>query len=750
MRDLDYQAKAVRRLIENAEELLKLQGNKTIVFKAPTGSGKTMMMAEFMKQFVERRGNYDSYAFLWAAPRQLHKQSKEKLQRYYENNMILKCSFYGDLNNKMIGENEILFLNWESINKENNIFYKDNEYDFNLEHVIENTIDAGRIITLIIDESHHTAKAENTQGLVKIINAKISIEVSATPRFSNYDRLVSIDREDVIAEEMIKRSIAINPDFKNIITGESIEEIKIKSSAEESTNEFVLKTAIAKRNHLAKLYQESGSNINPLLLIQLPDRREGHLDIKDDIIAILKHYHNITVENDKLSIYLSEEKENLAAITKNDCPVEVMIFKQAIALGWDCPRASILVLFRDWKSIVFSIQTLGRIMRMPELKHYSNEELNTGYVYTNLSDISIHQDIAGSYATTNCAERKPIYENISLSSVHSKRQRERTRLALIFIDYFLKATEEENLKEKINIDIKKIRQKLISNGVVENIDREFEHIDSKQIEAFDTHKADIVERELNDEDVQIHFDNFVIESLSPLYPEERSVGRIQWAIYSFFKNEFTMQFDYMGMEAQMIVLAPQNRQYFLDVINKAKDAYLNDMLKKDKELVSDVWDVPKSVNYSNEYGEKSASLCIMDKFFEYKNASSVEKKFLDYIDGNSEVIEWWFKNGARDATFFAVPCVENNNPFPFYVDWIVKFKDGRIGLFDTKKGWTAKDAKTRAEGLAKYIEEENAKGKNFFGGIVLEKDASFWINSNRIYEYDFDNLSGTGWKILSV
>ena len=71
------------------------------------------------------------------------------------------------------------------------------------------------------------------------------------------------------------------------------------------------------------------------------------------IYDILKNKHNISNENGKLAIYLSEEKENLETITKNENSVEVMIFKQAIALGWDCPRASILVLFRDHKSIIF-------------------------------------------------------------------------------------------------------------------------------------------------------------------------------------------------------------------------------------------------------------------------------------------------------------------------------------------------------------------------------------------------------------
>ena len=51
MKQLDYQFKAVKNLKEKSNELLDLQGNHTIVFKAPTGSGKTIMMAEFLKEF---------------------------------------------------------------------------------------------------------------------------------------------------------------------------------------------------------------------------------------------------------------------------------------------------------------------------------------------------------------------------------------------------------------------------------------------------------------------------------------------------------------------------------------------------------------------------------------------------------------------------------------------------------------------------------------------------------------------------
>ena len=56
--------------------------------------------------------------------------------------------------------------------------------------------------------------------------------------------------------------------------------------------------------------------------------------------------------------------------------------KQAISTGWDCPRAKILVKLRENMHEDFEIQTLGRIRRMPEAKHYENELLDNCYLYT--------------------------------------------------------------------------------------------------------------------------------------------------------------------------------------------------------------------------------------------------------------------------------------------------------------------------------------------------------------------------------
>ena len=138
--------------------------------------------------------------------------------------------------------------------------------------------------------------------------------------------------------------------------------------------------------------------------------------------------------------YLKKKSDTLPNIEKNDNEVEILIFKQAIALGWDCPRAAILIIFRDSTSVTFTIQVIGRIMRMPEQKFYlKNPELNRGFVFTNLENIEIAKDYAKDYVTIYESKRRSyIYEDLSLKSVYLERQRDRTRLSGEFDKNLLK------------------------------------------------------------------------------------------------------------------------------------------------------------------------------------------------------------------------------------------------------------------------------------------------------------------------
>ena len=587
----DYQENAVVDLKRTVNDLLEFTEDKVCIFKAPTGSGKTLMMAEFLKRLIDSRIDGKRFSFVWIAVNKLHDQSRNNLKKYYDRYSVgIKCSYFEDLDDRRIGENEILFLNWASINKKGNVYVRENERDNNLSSVIARTKDEGRMIILIIDESHHTAGSEKAKELIQDIGPKVTLEVSATPQLNNANRIVEVDLDAVKSEGMIKREIIINPGFEHYIID--------RKKDDKTADELVLEAALKKRIELKKKLEAEGSNVNPLLLVQLPDLKQGVSDKKDEIVALLKKF-GYTTDNRRLAIYLSDKdnKINLANIEKNENEIEVMIFKQAIALGWDCPRASILVLFRQWReeNITFSIQTIGRIMRMPEHHHYGDGDLNIGYVYTSLPDITVAEDISKDYITTFTGYRRDDYTPLDLVSYHSKRFREETRLSADFVPIFLEAAKQLGLKSKISLEHSLVDTRLIASGRIVNPDKEARTIEKKGT-------LDIPKNEV---ELQNAFDMFSRNHLDPFAPELRSIKRINESIYAFFearRNEDEWP------KIQSIVLAEENQQAFIDVINLAKEMYQEKVGKGKNELLrnDELWNVPRVINY-NLQGEGGLS-----------------------------------------------------------------------------------------------------------------------------------------------
>lgn len=727
----DYQTSAVNRLIDSCEHLLRSSENEICVFQAPTGAGKTIITAEFLKRFVKERKDQKKFSFIWISVRKLHDQSKDKLERYYEHDRLLTCSYFEDLENNQVDENEILFINWHSINKKDiNIYVRDNEQDNNLNSIIKNTKEEGREIILIIDESHHTASSEKSKELIEIISPKITLEVSATPHLKeNVSQIVKIHLSEVKEEEMIKSEIIVNPEFKNLKIG-------VKSA-----DLIVIEQALKKREELKKMYENEKSNVNPLILIQLPDKREGMEDKKEEVVKILKDKFGITEENGKLAIWLSEDKsDTLPNIEKNDNEVEVLVFKQAIALGWDCPRASILVIFRESKSFTFTIQTIGRIMRMPEWKYYmKNPELNDGFVFTNLSNIEIAEDYVKDYvAVYETKRRNDIYKNLNLTSYHLKKQRERTRLSGEFPKLFAKVAKERDLKSKITIKPSKIVNPVISDGKIVNIDKvgEVEH---------DT----TIDIKLTAKEIQDRFDDFVTSNCTPFAPRDSS-DRMKTALYQFLQKEFGL--EKYDPEVQKIVLGKENVQPIVDCINLTKEQYKKtvvEQLSETREVqVVENWEVPIIISHNSRYKQLAFGKSIMEPLY-VKSPSEPERKFMEAL-AQSDKVKWWFKNGESEIKYFAVKYDDENNfPRAFYVDFIVMFKDGTVGLFDTKSGGTTEGAGSRAEGLQKYIKAENKKGKKLIGGIVIFDGGSIRFNRQEKYHYDPHNL-GKDWEILEL
>lgn len=734
-----YQENAINELLLKTKHLLGYTGSKKLVFKAPTGSGKTIMMAEFLKLLVDDHNIKQSLSFIWTAPRQLHFQSREKLENYYEVSRAVKCSNFEDLENKTISKNEILFFNWESINREDNIYIRDNELEFNLSKVIERVKEEARDIILIIDEAHHHATSDISKGLIQMIDPKVTIEVTATPAtITDEDEKVFVQLEDVKQEGMIKKAVILNSDFYNNIEQDKIQTQGLSGGSEE----LIIDAAIEKRQELVEAFKQENTTINPLILIQLPDRKTSLEDrVRERVESILKNKYSISADksNSRLALWFSGEHVNKEEVEKADSEVEVLMFKQAIALGWDCPRAQILVLFRQWHSPVFSIQTVGRIMRMPEPDrgHYESDSLNYGYIYTNIESIVISEDIAKEYITINMSKKLESYTDLDLPSCYRKRHREKTRLSNLFTDIFLQQAEDYALKKCIDVDAKKLDLKIISDYKSDDIDSLAGAIikGDKDISA-------------SGFDLQKLFDYFIRNNLTPFYPEERSVGRVKETIYSFFKQELKMDYADVWEEIVQIIMSDTNARHFINVLDRAKAAYKSEVEKTTNELVYvDKWNVREAMFYSKNYEMMVVNKSIMQPFY-YDNKWQSEKAFIVYLEGSSSVV-WWYKNGDSDAIYFAVPYDSDDGDIkPFYVDFIVKLTDGRIGLFDTKAGLTKDVSAPKVEGLYKYIQDN--KNKNIFGGIVINTMKNYtgrWIYFDK-GKKDFTANSYDNWNDL--
>jgi len=125
---------------------------------------------------------------------------------------------------------------------------------------------------------------------------------------------------------------------------------------------------------------------------------------------------------------------------------------------------------------------------------------------------------------------------------------------------------------------------------------------------------------------------------------------------------------------------------------------------------------------------------------------------IDYLEQQKDSIDWWFKNGDEGKDYFGLKYfnVQEQDTALFYPDWIVKFKDGRIGIFDTKAGMTASQPQGRETGLCEKIASMNkdAKAERFVGGLVVRSGGVWYYHTGQGYSYQHGNL-GPEWKPLS-
>ncbi|MEW5967145.1 MAG: restriction endonuclease subunit R [Pseudomonadota bacterium] len=224
---------------------------------------------------------------------------------------------------------------------------------------------------VVVDEAHNS-RTELAFDMLARFRPSGVMELTATPDLERTPSNVlhSVSAAELKAEEMIKLPVVLET---------------------EPNWQQCLADAIGRRDALHKLADEErragAPYLRPLVLIQSEPRRAGveTLDyerVRNELIT----NHRIPAE--EIVVATGEEKgleqietDYKGGIADPACPVKFVITQKALAEGWDCPFAYILVSMASLHSATAVEQLLGRVLRQPGASHRQARALNQSYAF---------------------------------------------------------------------------------------------------------------------------------------------------------------------------------------------------------------------------------------------------------------------------------------------------------------------------------------------------------------------------------
>ena len=685
----DFQRNASQWLLDNTGPDSDYE---TLIVKAPTGSGKTIILLDFIDQYLDY--TYENTSFVWLSigSGELEEQSKEKMDCLLPDRTsktladALQTGFEGG---------DVTFINWEAVNRSGNRATRLGE----MKNIIDRIAEAhksGVNFIVIIDEEHRSNTGISAEFMMNF-SADNVIRVSATP-IQNYAALkYEIPEVEVIASGLITSGMYVNDGVSD--------EAETDMSNEYS---YLVDLAINKRDEIQKEYDKLNKRIRPLVIIQFPDSSNDRIE---DVEKLLEE-RGYSYDNGFVAKWLSEDKKNIDGIEAIDGTPLFLLWKQALSTGWDCPRAKILVKLRDNMSDSFEIQTIGRIRRMPEAKHYNNELLNNCFMYTfdeEWKEKALKEPT--SFETRrvfikNEGKELILTREVRDSSSSNFGEREvREILSKYFADKYKIETGPNLLVEVKEYNKKKME----ADSWVFGTQIRRVYLRGKFVKISDLMSADITQHGVTTREVNTH-DNgrdvmHIINELHGIISISDSVIR------SIMKTLFHKQQYRRGDN----LISLENKEWYAFIINnrdrlkaafqevKAQDLSANigyEQLQFEFEGFNDFFKEREfRIPLSEVYKFDSTRKDLEGKFYDWnvyteyqknmvtdKTRSGIEQKFENYCDGNLE-IDWFYKNGDKGDKYFSVAYRTGFGQVSlFYPDYILQMPNGGVWIIETKGG----------------------------------------------------------------
>ncbi len=411
-----FQKKALAGLRMQSAEALgsyrRTHSPQVVSFTAPTGAGKTIIMASLIESIYFGDDTYpdqQNAIFVWLSDSpQLNEQSKQKIDLKADKIRLDQCVTITEetFDREVLDDGHIYFLNTQKLGKSSNLTKHSDTRQYTIWETLANTArEKSDRLYLIIDEAHRGMQGREASKATTIMQkflkgstedklAPMPVVIGMSATSERFNRLVEgtsstihkvvVTADEVRASGLLKDRIVITyPEESSLNKDMAV----LQAAADDWKEKWDHWTQYCREQHYAY--------VNPVFVVQVLSStgdRISDTDLDDCLRKI----------EERTGFHFSEGEvvhtfgQTSASITVNglnvryeepsriaeDRNIKVVFFKENLSTGWDCPRAETMMSFRHAKDATYIAQLLGRMVRTPmQTRILVDEVLNDVHLY---------------------------------------------------------------------------------------------------------------------------------------------------------------------------------------------------------------------------------------------------------------------------------------------------------------------------------------------------------------------------------
>ncbi len=425
---IPFQSKAVedlRKKMAGALNSYQIEKSTQVVsLQAPTGAGKTIIAAALIEDIYFGSTLVDGTTFdeqpgaifVWLSDSpELNAQSRQKIELKTNKLRYGQCITIEDdsFDMEMLEDGHIYFLNTQKVGIGKKLTKHSDDRQYTIWETLDNTIqNKSDRLYFIIDEAHRGAKSKREAGTDTTIMQRFikgyeytenNIKRKMRPMPVILGISATVERFNTLIKntgDVVLRNSVITADE---VRGSGLLKDRIVITyPEDSTknNDMVLLEAAVEewlkkcKRWYQYTYEQHYANVDPVLVVQVRQGSGGTVSDTnlEDVLAKIEEKAGIRFKAGEV-VHCFGEGTTLelcglniphvnASEIVDDHKIKVVLFKEALSTGWDCPRAETMMSFAVRNDPTYIAQLLGRMVRTPlQMRVKRDEFLNDVKLY---------------------------------------------------------------------------------------------------------------------------------------------------------------------------------------------------------------------------------------------------------------------------------------------------------------------------------------------------------------------------------